>query len=230
MFTRAVLLSSCLLVASTACAQTPVEIQPVKQLVRTGALATCGYTPTTTEGAFFGRLDKDGQVTGSDFGKSFRIQGKKGKYVSWYGIVRGISPGTPDAGKYTLLLEQKFFDGMTDCHIMLVSERGSGDFQATLEGSADSIPALALVRVYGKVVTEDSNVPQIAVEFMRVWPWLSFTFTDLGPEDHGNPRWAEYCTLCKSGGRIYNPYPTGDYYRAVLGDPEDFGIHLQQVK
>ena len=90
-------------------------------------------------------------------------------------------------------------------------------------------PALALVRVYGKVIGETNNVPTIAAEYIRVWPWLTFTLSDLGAEDHSNPRWAEYCKLCK-GGRVYNPYPTTDYYLNVLGDPKDFGIHLQDSK
>jgi len=230
MCSRAILLLSSLLFASTALAQTPVDIQEAKQLTRGNTLGTCSYSPTEKEKPFLEKLAVGEQVTGSAFGKPYRIQGRKGKYVSWFGIVRGISPDVPDANKYGLLLEQKYFDGLTDCHIMLVAETGSGDFRATLEGSAESIPALSLVRVYGKVVSEEDKVPEIAVEYMRVWPWLSFTFSGLGAEDHSNPRWAKFCTLCKSGGRIYNPYPTEAYYLAVLGDPKDFGLHLEDVK
>jgi hypothetical protein len=79
------------------------------------------------------------------------------------------------------------------------------------------------------VVSEEDKVLLVSVEYMRVWPWLSFTFTDLGAEDHGNPRWAKYCTVCKNGGRIYNPYPTEAYYLGVLGDPKDFWLHLEDV-
>jgi hypothetical protein len=230
MCSRAILLLSSLLFAGVTLAQTPVDIQVAKQLTRGNTLASCSYGSTEKEKPFLERLAADEQITGSAFGKPYRIQGRKGKYVSWFGIVRGFSPAEQDPNRYSLLLEHKYFDGVTDCHIMLVAATGSGDFRATLEGSAESIPALSLVRVYGKVVSEENKLPQVAVEYMRVWPWLSFTFSDLGAEDHSNPRWAKFCTVCKSGGRIYNPYPTEAYYLAVLGDPKDFGLHLEDVK
>jgi hypothetical protein len=219
---RAILLLSGVLFGRVILAQTPVDIQIAKQLTRGKTLGTCSYSPTEKEKPFLDKLPADEQLTGSAFGKPYRIQGKKGKYVSWFGVVRGISPVEPDEHHYTLLLEQKYFDGLTDCHIMLVAATGSGDFRASLEGSAESIPALSLVRIYGKVVAEENKLPQISAEYMRVWPWLSFTFSDLGAEDHSNTQWAQYCTLCKSGGRIYNPYPTEAYYLAVLGDPKNF--------
>jgi hypothetical protein len=228
---RAILLLFSLLFAGVARAQTPVDIEVAKQLVRGNTLGTCSYSPTEKEKPFLEKLGSDERVTGSAFSSDpYRIQRKKGKYVSWFGIVRGISAGAPAANGYSLLLEQKYFDGMTDCHIMLVAATGSGDFRATLEGSGNSIPALSLVRVYGTVTSEESNVPQMAVEYMRVWPWLSFTFSDLGAEDHSNPRWAKFCTACKSDARIYNPYPTEAYYLAMLGDPKDFGFHLEGGK
>ncbi len=230
MYSRFIVLLSGLLFAGVSLAQTPVEIQVVKQLTRGNTLGTCTYSPTGKEKPFLERLASDEKVTGSAFTKPYSIQGRKGKYVSWFGIVRGISIGVPETGGYSLLLEQKYFDGLTDCHIMLVSATGSGDFRATLEGSPELIPALSLVRVYGKVISEENRVPQIAVEYMRVWPWLTFTFTDLGAEDHSNPRWAKFCSACKSGGRIYNPYPTEAYYPSILGDPKDFGLHLESAK
>lgn len=230
MCSRVILLLPSLLFASVTFAQTPVDIEVAKQLTRTNMLGSCSYRPTEKEKPFLERLAADEQVTGSAFSKPYRIQGRKGKYVSWFGIVRGISPAEPDASRYSLLLEQKYFDGLTDCHIMLVAATGSGDFRATLEGSPESIPALSLVRVYGRVISEEGKLPQIAVEYMRVWPWLSFTFSDLGAEDHSNPRWAKFCTACKGRGQIYNPWPTEAYYLAVLGDPKDFGLHLEGAK
>ena len=227
---RIMLLLPGLLFANVALAQTPVDIQVAKQLTRGNSLSTCSYSPAEKEKPFLEKLASDERVTGSAFTKPYRIQGKKGKYVSWFGIVRGIVPAEPDGSHYTLLLEQKYFDGLTDCHIMLVALTGSGDFRATLDGSANSIPALSLVRVYGRVISEENKVPQISAEYMRVWPWLSFTFSDLGAEDHSNPLWSKYCTSCKGGGRIYNPYPTETYYLGILGDPKDFGTHLESAK
>jgi hypothetical protein len=227
---RAILMLLSVLSFGTICsAQTPMDIQPAKQLKRGNSIGSCNYAPIEKEKSFFDKLDADERVTGSAFTKPYRIQGKTGHFVSWFGIVRGISRPQPDGNQLSLLLENKYFDGLTDCHIMLVAATGSGDFQATLEGNADSIPALALVRVYGKVVEEKNNVPEIAVEYIRVWPWLAFTLSDLGAEDHSNPRWAQYCKVCK-GGRVYNPYPTPEYYLKLLGDPKDFGLHLEDAK
>src|SRR5271155_4958145 len=204
-------LLSALLFISIASAQTPMDTQPAKQLERTNTLGTCPYRPTEKEKPFFDRLAEDERVTGSAFVGPYSLQGRTSKYVSWFGIVRGISQTEPNGSQLSLLLEQKHFDGLTDCHIMLVAGSGSGDFRATLEANPDFIPALSLVKVYGKVVSEENKVPQIAVEYIRVWPWLSFTFTDLGSEDHTDPRWAKFCTACKKGGRVYNPFPKPDY-------------------
>jgi hypothetical protein len=126
----------------------------------------------------------------------YSIHRKPGRTVSWFGVVRGISSA------------------------------GGGDFQATLDADPRKAPALALVGVYGTVKDEIDNVPQVAVDYIRVWPWLTFTFTDLGAKDLTNPRWAKHCNLCKYG-HIYKPYPTEDYYLGMLGDPEEFGLALK---
>ena len=118
-----------------------------------------------------------------------------------------------------------FFDGMTDCHIMLVAKSGDGDFIAKLQVDPAQIPALALVRIYGRVTSEKARVPQVAVDYIRVWPWMTFTFTDLAGEDHSNPRWQKYSKV-RPGDRIYVPYPDENYYLNVLGDPADFGLNL----
>jgi hypothetical protein len=199
-------------------AQTPVDVQPVKKLIPTGTLGTCGYQPTAKEAPFYNKLESKERVTGSMF-QAYDIHKESNHYVAWFGVVRGVK--TDSNGTTTLLLEQKFFDGMTDCHIMLVSREGGGDFNAVVDRPEAPIPPLTLVRVYGRVSSEKNGLPQIDAQFLRLWPWLTFTFTDLGPgEDHTNPRWAAYCKICK--GRIYNPYPDENYYLNVLGDPKDF--------
>jgi len=211
-----------LLAAWVAAAETPMDVQPVKPLVRGNSLGTCGYRPAAQEASYLKKVAPDEQVTGS-FLQPYTLRGKKGKYVSWFGVVRGISAA---GSKLSLLVEQKYFDGMTDCHIMLVSRSGGGDFRATIEAAPEQVPALALVRVYGTVTDETGQVPQVAADYIRVWPWLTFTFTDLGAEDRSNPRWVKYCSLCKSG-RVYRPYPDEAYYFQVLGDPGDFGTRLK---
>jgi len=220
------ILLSLLVFAAGSSGQTPIEIQAIKELKRTNTLGTCGYSPTNMEKPIYGRLSTEDQATGS-FMAPYTIHKKEGKFVSWFGIVRGISVNQQEGNKITLLLEHKYFDGLTDCHIMMVSQSGSGDFSASLTSNAESIPSLALVRVYGKVLDEKNEIPLVAVEYIRIWPWLTFTLTDLGAEDHTNPRWAKYCKPCK-GGRIYNPYPNKDYYLKILGDPKDFGLNLDR--
>jgi hypothetical protein len=226
---RRSLLGLVLLLSAAGHCGTVVETEVVKPLKPTGSLGTCAYRATPAEQSFFQKLEKSETVTGSIL-QSYSIRGKKDKYVSWFAIVRGYSRVEGADNQVRILLEQKYFDGMTDCHIMLVSAQGSGDFLAAMEiEGKQTIPMLSLVRVYGKVVEESSGVPRVQAEYARVWPWGAFTLTDLGPEDHGNPKWRQLCKVCKSG-RVYNPYPSNDYYLNALGDPKDFGIQPQPAK
>jgi hypothetical protein len=212
--------------AGSALSQTPVDIQPVKVLRPSGSLSTCVYSPVPAEAPFFKRLSDDENTNNTAFGGAYTIHGKIGQEVAWFGIVRGIRPPSAPGGDVTLLVQHHYFDGMTDCHIMLVAKTGDGDFVAKLNVNPEKIPALALVRVYGKVTCEKDGVPQVAVEYMRVWPWMTFTFTDLAGADHSNPRWQKYSRV-QLGDRIYAPYPNENYYRNVLGDPADFGLNLK---
>jgi hypothetical protein len=212
--------------AVPALAQTPIDIQPVKELKPTGSLSTCSYSPVPAEAPFFASLSAKEKTNDAAFGGNYTIHRKNGTFVSWYGIVRGITPPAQPGGNVTLLIQHHFFDGVTDCHIMLVAKTGDGDFQATLKADTAEIPALALVRIYGKVTAEIGKVPEVAVEYIRVWPWMTFTFTDLAGEDHSNPRWLRSSSVNLSGD-IYKPYPTESYYRSILGNPADFGLNLK---
>lgn len=80
-----------------------MDVQPVKKLVPTGSLGTCGYKPTEKEAPFYKKLDPAERETGS-FLKEYSIQKKQSQYVSWFGIVRGIVD-TKSNGTMTLLLE-----------------------------------------------------------------------------------------------------------------------------
>jgi len=210
--------------AAAMAAQTPMDVQPVKELKPTGTLGTCSYTPNSQEAPFLARV-KEGEKTNGGMLTGYSIHGKTGTYVAWFGIVRGITAPAEKGGDATLLVEHKYFDGMTDCHIMLVQWTGGGDFTASLKVDPAAIPALALVRVYGKVTGEKLGVPEVQADYIRVWPWRTFTFMDLAGNDHTNPRWKKYCRVSSEG--IYNPYPKDDYYFAVLGDPADFGLNLR---
>ncbi len=216
---------SILFLATMGAAQTPIQTEEVKELKRTGMLGTSSYAPTSQEKPFFDKLPAKEHATGS-FMEPYDIHRKNDQYVSWYGVVRGISKVGGSQDTWQLLLEHKYFDGLTDSHIMLVSMSGSGDFLARLQGKDINIPPLALIRVYGTVKKDRDGTPVMTAEFVRVWPWMTFTFTDLGAEDKTNPRWKKECRLCKAG-RIYNPYPEEDYYRNALGDPSKYGTALQ---
>ena len=50
---RGLAIALCVVSALRAVAQTPIEIQPVKELTPTGTLATCSYKPTETEALVF---------------------------------------------------------------------------------------------------------------------------------------------------------------------------------
>ena len=220
----AILLAVTGALAAILCAQTPMEIQPVKELKPTGTLGTCSYKPTATEAPYFARLS-DAEKTNGGMLQSYSIHGKTGTYVAWFGIVRGITPPAENGGEVTLLVEHKYFDGMTDCHIMLVQWTGDGDFTARLKVDPAAIPALSLVRVYGTVTGEKLSVPEVRVDYIRVWPWRTFNFMDLMGNDHTNPRWKKSSQV--SGMDVYNPYPRDDYYFTLLGDPADFGLNLR---
>jgi hypothetical protein len=222
------LLISVVLISSAAFSHaqtTSIETVPVKELERTGSLSTCSYAPTEQEAPFYKKLGKNEASTGS-FITPYDLRGKRNKFISWYGIVRGVKAVAGNPGSFELLLEQQYFDGMTDCHIMLVSKSGAGDFLAHVTSENGMIPALSLVRVYGKVISETSGIPLVEAQHIRVWPWFTFTLTDLGAEDHTNPLWKKACKPCQTVGRIYNPYPAEEYYLAVLGDPKDYGKML----
>jgi hypothetical protein len=214
------LLLGCALSATAAAAQTPVDLQPIRPGEATG---TCDYKPNGPEKAYLGNVSKGETVNGSE-ADAYTIHGKRNRYVAWFGILRGITPPAQAGGDVQLLVEHKFFDGATDCQIMVVSHNGGGDFEAGLRIDPTLLPPLSLVRIYGVVLGEKNNLPQVLVQYMRVWPWHTFTFTQYGPPDQSNPRWAR---LAAAGIPVYNLRPTEDYYRGMLGDPLAFGLNLK---
>lgn len=179
-----------------------VEREAVPEHKDKGKLGTGAYKPREKEKAFYDKLEKSERVTGSML-EDYDIRGKKGKFVSWFGIVREVKEGE-------LLLEHKYFDGLTDTHIMALSMYGSGDFKATVKGKFD-IETLVLVRVYGTVV--DEGVVQ--ADYIRVFPWKAFTFLMCYGTDRRNEKWKKLCTVTDDD--IYDPWPDDDYYVKRLG-------------
>ena len=206
--------------AYPAAGQTRIDIEPLRV---SDAAGTCDYTPIAPEKAYYNNVSK-GETVNGPAGDPYSIHGKAGKYIAWFGIVRGITAPEKSGGDVQLLVEHRFFDGSSDCRLMVVAQGGGGDFLAGLRTDPAVIPPLALVRIYGVVVGEKNKVPQVLAQYMHVWPWHTFTFTQYGPADQSNPRWVKFANLA---GPIYNPSPTEDYYRHVLGDPLDFGMNLK---
>jgi hypothetical protein len=215
---RVLLLLCLLLPASFGSAQEVQEATPVEQaeaLPRppAGTLGTMSYKPSEKEKPFFAKLAADEQRTGSMF-SDYSITGKKGVYVGWFGIVRSIEEN--QATKETkLLVEHKYFDGLTDTHIMALSFNGGGDFTAVLSGTGLGIKNLSLVKIYGVVQTETNSIPDLKPEYVRHWDWGRFTFMmDYGSQK-GNTKWQK---LNKAkDDRIYSPFPDEKYYVDRLG-------------
>jgi len=56
-------------------AQTPMDVQPAKQVERSNTLGTCGYKPTEKEAPFFKKLDGKEQATGYRVSANPRAKG-----------------------------------------------------------------------------------------------------------------------------------------------------------
>ena len=175
-------------------------------------LSTIGYQPTTKEMPFREKLPEDERKTGN-FHEGYDISGKVGKEVSWFGILHRIEIDRTE-DRRLLLVEMRYFDGLTDSHLQVVSCYGGGDFLASVPDLSPEIEPLSLLRVYGRVTAEEDGLPVVAAEYIRVWDWGLFTFMDYGP-DHGNPKWRELRKTTR-----YSSRPSPGYYESHLGKRE----------
>lgn len=190
---------------------TPVEQAEALPKPAPGTLATMSYKPSDKEQPFFSKLAEGEQRTGSMLG-GYSITGKQGTYVGWFGIVRSIEENL-ETNETKLLVEHKYFDGLTDTHMMTVSFSGGGDFAAVLTGTGLGIKNLSLVKIYGVVLSEADSIPEVKPEYVRHWDWGRFTFMDYGSQK-GNTKWQK---LNKVKDRIYKPFPDQKYYEDRLG-------------
>ena len=199
--------------AQTVQEKTPVENSQSLPRPPVGTLGTAPYRPTDMEKPFFAKLSAKEQTTGSMF-EDYSINGKKGTYVGWFGIVRKVNE---DATKQEtkLLVEMKYFDGLTDAHIMALSFNGGGDFLATLKGTGLGIKHLSLVKVYGMVERENNSIPEVKADYVRQWDWGQFTFLAVYGSQKGNKEWKKLNKVDEE--HIYNPFPTTKYYEDRLG-------------
>ncbi len=199
---------------------TPVEHETDPSGYNGPGLGTKFYRPSDKEKPFFDRLPADEVKTGSISG-DYNLNGKNKKYVGWFGIVRKIDEDT-DADRTTLLVEHKYFDGLTDAHILALSFNGSGDFQARLSGAGRQIPPLSLVKVYGVVVQDkQGGLPRVDAVFVRNWHWGEFTFLAAYGKQRGSEKWRKANQVPLDD--IYDPYPhrCHHYYEERLGKRPD---------
>lgn len=188
------------------------------------AVGTCTYAPSKTEKPYFDRLSEAAQLTFQSKREpkgqpsSFSLQKHGGQFVSWFGIVRGITRREHEPGG-TLLVENKYFDGLTDCHIQTIDFAGGGDFRVGLSSVPEAIIPLVLVRVYGVVTEEKKQIPLIRAEFVRVWHWGQFNFMDFG-QDRGNLKWKRGMHLPK-GEDLYHMGASPKYYDERLGPTKE---------
>ncbi|CAN5693168.1 hypothetical protein BH11VER1_BH11VER1_15460 [soil metagenome] len=173
--------------------------------------ATVGYTSTESETKFDAKkADAD---VGGDSGFNAKtpgsLLGKRGKLVSWFGIVRELPAKAGDS----FLIEHKHFDGLNDYHIQLASLYGVGDFRVVAADTAGVVKRLSLVRVIGTVAEEAGGVPTMKADYIRVWHLGDFAFMDYGA-DSTNERWMK---LRQKVDLIYDPEPNDAYYEMLLG-------------
>jgi len=238
------LLSLCYPVIAGDAGGSAVVIELSKPLPGGRGLGTMDYAPTGREAAFLKKVNEEPPPTWMDVkmpppmgekadpakdaekekereaarakAKEYTLLGQEGKYVGWFGIVRAKT-WNQEARQTALLLEHKYFDGLTDLHIQVVSIFGAGDFAAIVPGKAEQIPALGLVRVYGKVLKGKDGLPALIPEYVRVWDWGLFTFMDYGA-DRSNPKWVELRKVDAKD--VYSPRPSKEFYEKRLGTRE----------
>ncbi len=203
----------------------PVEFS--RDVKPPGFLGTVNYTPTDTEKRFYSRLAEEQRVTTRepelDKSLNFSLGGHDGEFVSWYGIIRSITPGLK-GGPSTLLLENKYSHELHDAHIQTVSINGAGDFLASASDLPKDLLPLELVRVYGTVKVDEKGTPVVRAEYIRVWRWFQFNFMEFG-EDHSNPDWRKRITL--NGDRVYSSRVSPEYYVQRLGPTNEEAARIK---
>lgn len=203
----------------TSCGETNKEkviIEVSKPMEWEGVLGTKDYQSTKKENPFLKKLLKNYRKIDHHGGEDYTLLGKVGQYVGWFGIVREIHRDKENE-MTRLLIEMKYFDGLTDLHLQVVSIYGAGDFTITMPGEISNIPILSLIRVYGMVVKEKNGIPEVRPEYIRVWNWGLFTFMEYG-KDKSNPKWLKLRKLHKK--RVYSSIPDQKYYEDRLGKKE----------
>lgn len=189
-----------------------MRVEHSKPLPRGGNLGTQRYAPTAGEKAVINDWKPPELASGS--AKIEKLTGNVDQRVAWFGIVREVKENM-EASKTQLVVEMKYFDGLTDMHLQIVSINGAGDFEVTIPGVGHKVKPLSLVRVYGKVAAERDGVPEVSAEFVRAWDWRQFAFMPYG-KDRSNPKWVKLRKV-EDELDVYTSNPTDVYYEKLLG-------------
>lgn len=173
------------------------------------------YRPTDWEKDYFEDFPENERVTvqskpEENPASTFQLKGHLGQRVSWFGIVREVTPNAIGKRGGALLIENKYFKGSGDEKLQTVSIRGGGSFVAEVSNFSKELTPLMLVRVYGRVLREENGVPVVKVKFLRGWHIGQYNFDDYG-EDHTDPRWTKSIHL-KPGEPIHQDAVSAEYY------------------
>jgi hypothetical protein len=193
-----------------------VYVEHSKPIPRGDVLATQAYGPTKLEKAATKDWTKKELKSGSPEVET--LKGKKDRRIAWFGIVRDIKEDKQKK-QTRLLVEMKYFDGMTDTHLQIVSLSGAGDFRVVIPAVGGKLKNLSLVRVYGKVTGEAEGVPLVSAEYIRSWDWGLFAFMPYG-KDKSNPKWVKLRKVQADDLNVYSSRPDQQYYEDRLGEDE----------
>lgn len=200
---------------------TVIEVDVPRKFEQVG-LGTGAYRPTKRESTFLAKTPEKERVNGSMVDDTpYELSARNGQRVAWFGIVRRVSKTGPE--EYELVVEHKYFDGLTDLHILALSFNGAGDFVIRLNAAGDlPVRPLMLIRAYGVIQVPDgkrqagaATVPTMHPDYVRAYPWRTFTFLSDYGKDRSNPTWRKACKVPLD--KLYDPYPEEAYYEARLG-------------
>jgi hypothetical protein len=150
-------------------------------------------------------------------GSQFQLKGEVKRIVSWFGIVRQVTPDGIGKRGGTLLIENKYFNGTKSEKLQSVSVHGAGNFLAEVTDLSEELEPLLLVRVYGRVVREENGLPVVRARYLRGWHLAQYNFDDYG-EDHSDPRWTKNRRLPRP---LREDKVSSDYYINTLGANEE---------
>jgi hypothetical protein len=190
------------------------------------------YKPTESEADYVDLIPEKDRITvksrpDEPVQSSFQLKGDLDRRVSWFGIVREVTPDGLGKRGGRLLIENKYFNGNKDEKLQTVSIHGGGDFLADVTNLSEELAPMLLVRVYGRVVREENGVPVVKVRFLRGWHIGQYNFDDYG-EDHSNPRWTKNRQL-RPGEVVHQTKMSADYYNRYLGVNETEANKIREI-